>query len=229
MLTNKISIIIPCFNESENIFQLFEHLKSFLPKNEYEFIFVDDFSTDNSFELLQNYFSTLKNVKIIKNRYFKGQAGAYATGINNSQYLHCGFFSADLEISFYEFEKAYQVFLNNKLIFLNTKRLNRKSIGFPFYLSKFANLICNSIFKTKFYDRGSGIKIFQKTLLKDKLIKNYSHRFIPDLIEIDSNNSREIDVPFQMISRRKTHYNILKKMILFNFEIMMTYKQKVSK
>ena len=53
-MTDKISVIIPCFNESENINYTYERIKENVKKitENFELIFVDDGSTDNSFSKL---------------------------------------------------------------------------------------------------------------------------------------------------------------------------------
>jgi polyisoprenyl-phosphate glycosyltransferase len=67
----EISIITPCFNEEENIeassSTLRKVMRSALPKATYEHIFVDNYSTDRTFEILKKIASTDKNIKVIRN------------------------------------------------------------------------------------------------------------------------------------------------------------------
>jgi cellulose synthase/poly-beta-1,6-N-acetylglucosamine synthase-like glycosyltransferase len=83
-----LSVVIPLKNEEENIPALFNSLLGQdYPDNKYEIIFVDDNSTDNSFNLLNKLSGNYKNIKIIKavNKNLPGKKGALAIGIDNSQ------------------------------------------------------------------------------------------------------------------------------------------------
>ncbi len=66
----KISIVTPCYNEEENISILYKEVKrqfSNLPQFEYEHIFIDNSSTDNTVGVLKEFAKTDKNLKIIVN------------------------------------------------------------------------------------------------------------------------------------------------------------------
>ena len=66
-----ISVVTPCFNEDGNIVEVYSQVKRIienqLPEYEYEHIFIDNASTDNTIELLKGIAKTDKNVKIIIN------------------------------------------------------------------------------------------------------------------------------------------------------------------
>ena len=65
-----ISIVTPCFNEEDNVFEIYNQVKAVfvsLPQYAYEHIFIDNASTDNTVKLLKDIASRDKNVKIIVN------------------------------------------------------------------------------------------------------------------------------------------------------------------
>ncbi len=68
----KLSIVIPAYNEEKNISLLYENLKPFLKNYEYEIIFIDDGSTDNTFEEIKK---TAKNDKRVKGISFSRNFG----------------------------------------------------------------------------------------------------------------------------------------------------------
>ena len=69
---NRISIVIPIFNESENIINLINEIKKNLQKNFiYEIIVVDDFSNDNSYNKIKQ---TFNDVLVIRNKKNMGQS-----------------------------------------------------------------------------------------------------------------------------------------------------------
>lgn len=66
----KISVVTPCYNEQENVGILYEEVKKqfeALPEYEYEHIFIDNASTDNTIKVLKDLASKDKNVKLIIN------------------------------------------------------------------------------------------------------------------------------------------------------------------
>jgi len=81
-----ISVVIPLYNEEENIKELHTRLNDILPtvtKN-YEILFVDDGSTDNTFGILNELNRKDKSVKVIKFRRNFGQSAAIAAGFDYS-------------------------------------------------------------------------------------------------------------------------------------------------
>jgi dolichol-phosphate mannosyltransferase len=85
-MRQKLSIIIPCYNEGDGINYLKEELDKVLPelKKAYdiELLFVDDGSTDNTYELLEEYFGSEKKNKIIKHTKNMNLGAAMRTGFS---------------------------------------------------------------------------------------------------------------------------------------------------
>lgn len=85
-----LSVVIPCYNEMVNLQKgVLDKIESFLAKENfsYEVIIVDDGSTDESIEFIEDFIKTRKNFKLIKNSHM-GKAGAVTTGIlrSNGEY-----------------------------------------------------------------------------------------------------------------------------------------------
>ena len=81
-----LSIIIPLYNEEENIFTLHKSVKSVMSKlkKSHEMIFVDDGSTDNSVEKLKGLQKRDKSIRIIILRKNFGQSAAISAGFSNA-------------------------------------------------------------------------------------------------------------------------------------------------
>jgi dolichol-phosphate mannosyltransferase len=94
-----VSIIIPTYNEKDNLPLLYERLKDVTEKSEheFEFIFVDDGSSDNSFNILKEL--TIKNsrIKVIKLSRNFGSHAACLAGLVYAKGDACTFLSADLQ------------------------------------------------------------------------------------------------------------------------------------
>lgn len=85
----KISIIVPIYNESRNIINLHSRLESVLhalPQFEWEYIFVNDGSVDNSFEVLKSLAYANKNIKVLDFSRNFGKEIALTAGANEAEH-----------------------------------------------------------------------------------------------------------------------------------------------
>lgn len=84
-----LSLVIPCFNESDNIAQMFEQISAIRPVfdtyGEWEMILVDDGSSDNTFTRLQQTFADWPQVKIIQHPQNRGLGAALRTGFAHAR------------------------------------------------------------------------------------------------------------------------------------------------
>ena len=82
-----LSIVIPLYNEKENVEPLYAQLKAALEGagREYEIIIVDDGSTDRSFDVLKRLHEDDERLKVIRFRRNFGQTAAFAAGFDRSQ------------------------------------------------------------------------------------------------------------------------------------------------
>src|SRR2546427_444826 len=82
-----LSIVIPVHNEEHSILPLYDRLTAVLEtlRQPYEIIFVDDASTDRSFELLANLVETDARMKVVRLRRNFGQTAALSAGFDEAQ------------------------------------------------------------------------------------------------------------------------------------------------
>ena len=90
MSNNRISVIIPTFNESENICNILESIKACLPKIDIEAIVVDDNSPDGTGKIVEEYIKSMKNVagysiSVIHRKAKEGLSSAILDGLKNSK------------------------------------------------------------------------------------------------------------------------------------------------
>jgi len=177
----EISIIIPIFNEEES-------LKLFVPKlhsimdgfgKEYECIFVEDGSTDNSFSILKDFKKTISNMKIIKFRRNFGQTAALTAGIDYAQGKVIIPIDADMQNDpediprfINKIEEGFDV--------VSGWRKNRKDAFFSKILpSRIANFIISKISGVHIHDYGCTLKAYKKDTIKNIQLYGEMHRFIP--------------------------------------------------
>mgnify|MGYP006110756481 CR=1 FL=1 len=179
-----ISLVIPCFNEEENLIKLLDKLKFLLIKysNEnIEIIIVDNGSTDNSNKIIKNHELFLKkNITLIKIKENIGYGEGIHTGIKNSKGDIISWFHADLQFDPFDVMKIYKKYkeqLINEKIIVKGRRIERSifDILFTYGMTIFTFLL----FKQYINDINAQPKIFKRKFLE--LIVNPPKDFSYDI------------------------------------------------
>jgi len=172
-MSDKIAVILPCYNEEREISDIVEKVNSFSLKNkEFEFIFVDDGSTDQTFQLLNIKLNELNNkgLKAIGYKNNKGKGFAIKHGILNSSSNIVCFTDSDLA---YSLEHLFLIkkTLQNADMAVGSRKFhkdnakNTKLIRIIFGLS--FNLFIRFILGLKFKDTQAGVKGFKRPLANE--------------------------------------------------------------
>jgi len=182
----KLSIIVPIFNEEENIKILYERLKKVLEnlKNyDYEIIFVDDGSTDNSYKILSEIAAKDKKVKVIKFFRNYGQTPALMAGIDYAQGDIIITLDGDLQNPPEEIPKLLKE-VEKGYYLVSGWRKNRKDDFFRSFLSKIANFLIRKLTKVNLHDYGCTLKAYKAEVIKKLRLYGEMHRFIPALASL---------------------------------------------
>lgn len=176
-----ISLVIPAYNEEKNIRILFEHIKSvdFLQKNDFEVLFIDDGSSDNTAKEV----ISLKDecVRLIQLKKNYGQTPAMLAGFHNAKGEIIVTLDADLQNDPSDIEKMVQV-LNKGYDVVCGWRKNRRDPFTKRYASKGARLIRRVLLNDRINDPGCTLKAFRAYAVKDIMLYGETHRFIPAIL-----------------------------------------------
>ena len=124
----KYSLIIPCFNEEENIEQLVLHCESLIENNMIEVIFVDNGSKDNTNKKLSCLIESKSNFKLVNVDVNRGYGYGIMEGIKESRGEVIGWTHADLQTDPNDFSMAVEKFEKENMpkdIFLKGVRYGR--------------------------------------------------------------------------------------------------------
>lgn len=203
----KLSVVIPLYNEEGNLDLLYNELKGSLKDFEYEIIFVDDGSQDNSFEILKKISESDSKVKIIQLAKNFGQSAAFQAGFDKASYDTIITLDADLQNDPLDIKKMVDHLVENNFDMVVGWRKKRKD---PFFSKKlpsfFANLFISKFLKLQIHDTGCSLKVFRKEVLKDLYLYGQMHRFIPYLLFSKGYKISEIPVNHRRRYRGKTKY-----------------------
>src|ERR1700681_4457746 len=209
-LTAMLSIVVPIHNEEPAILPLYDRLTAVLEslQKPYEIIFVDDASTDRSFDLLANLVETDQRLKVIRLRRNFGQTAALAAGFDESQGNIVVSLDGDLQHApedipalLEKIEEGYDVasgWRKNRL----DNAVTRK---FP---SRIANWLMAKASGVELRDFGTTFKAYRAEILKDINLYGEVHRFIPSLATFYG--ARIAEVPIKNIPRPAggSHYGL---------------------
>jgi len=217
----KLSFVIPVLNEADSLKQLYHEIKTNLGTHEAEIIFIDDGSTDASFQIMAELAANDQSVKVIKFRRNFGKAAALQKGFELATGEVVFTMDADLQDDPIEIP-AFLDKLDEGFDLVSgwkKKRLDPLHKRLP---SKLFNSVTAHTFKLKLKDYNCGFKAYRKTLVKELSLYGEMHRYIPALVHSLGYKVGEIPVQHRARQFGKSKYGI--ERYLRGFFDLMTVK-----
>jgi dolichol-phosphate mannosyltransferase len=183
---NKTIIVIPTLNEYENVEIL---LANFLTLD-VDVVFIDDNSTDQTDQIIENNIHFDKKYFLIKRETKLGYASAVIEGINfgvNNRYETIVQMDADLSHSIEDLHNLLQSSKRSDVIIGSRYVLGGKIVGwglFRKYLSYFANLSCRRLLKMEISDFTSGFRVYNAKVFSKIDLKNINAEGYSFLVEV---------------------------------------------
>lgn len=176
-----ISIIIPLYNESESLRELHDwNVKVMQQHNfSYEFIFVDDGSTDNSWKVVEALSRENEKVKGIKFRRNYGKSAAINVGFEHAEGNVVITMDADLQDSPEEIPELYKMIFEQNFDIVSgwkKKRFDPITKRIP---TKLFNFVARKMSGIKLHDFNCGLKAYRKIVVKNIEVYGEMHRYIP--------------------------------------------------
>lgn len=223
----KISVVVPIYNEKDNVAILHKKIKDVMVKNsyDYEIIFVDDGSGDGTFEVMQQLAKEDKNLKIIRFRRNFGQTAAMAAGFDYAKGDVIVSLDGDLQNDpedipalLKKIEEGYDV--------VSGWRKNRQDEKKRVAFSKVANWLIGKITKVNLHDYGCSLKAYRSDVAKNLHMYGELHRFIPVLANIYGASITEIPVKHHPRQFGESKYNLSRTFRVIVDLILMYFMQK---
>ena len=202
IMKETLSILIPVFNEEDNISPLYDRLAKALQKagRPYEILFIDDGSSDGSLEVLLDISQKNPNVRVISFSRNFGQTAALSAGIDFSRGEILIPMDGDLQNDpediltlLQKIEEGYDV--------VSGWRKDRKD---PFLTRRLPSMIANKLISfiggVRLHDYGCMLKAYRRDILKNIRLYGEMHRFIP--IYAQWIGARVFEIPVNHFPRR---------------------------
>ena len=174
-------MIIPLLNEEESLPELMDWIHSVMTENDfnYEVIFIDDGSSDGSWQVIQELSDKYSTVKGIKFRRNYGKSAALNTGFARAQGGVIITMDADLQDSPEEIPALYKMIVNEQYDIVSgwkKKRYDPVSKTVP---TKLYNAVTRKMSGIKLHDMNCGLKAYAHRVVKNIEVYGQMHRYIP--------------------------------------------------
>lgn len=205
-----ISVIIPAYNEKENLEELVNHIHKFREKEnvDWEFVIIDDGSTDGSFELLKKLRDRYPYIKVIKHRRNFGLTEALLTGLHYSTGDALVFFPADLQFRLEDVKKMVDKMEEGYDLVAGKKKGKYEKK----FVSSVYNLLSRKLFNINVSDMNS-IKVMKREILELLPHRKGWHRYIIPLAHEYGYKMAEVEVRLYPRMRGKSKFKGLWRVI----------------
>ena len=161
----KISIVVPLFNEQDSLKELYSELKINISNYEYEIIFIDDGSYDNSWSILKDICKNDEKIKVIKFHNNYGKSDALSEGFKYALGEIVITIDSDLQDDPNEIPRLVSKIEEGWDVVSGWKK-NRKDPISKKFPSKFFNFVTGLFTGIKIHDFNCGLKAYRKKVIK---------------------------------------------------------------
>ncbi len=190
-----LSIVVPLYNEEESVEKLLSSIAEVGQEFDfpYEIIFVDDGSTDKTWEAIEQLKKTTPSLRAIKFRRNYGQTSAMVAGFDHASGEIIVTMDGDLQndpsdipMLLDKIEEGYDI--------VSGWRKNRKDHILRVLPSKVANAIISSSTRVRLHDYGCSLKAYRAECIKSLKAYGEMHRFFPALASMTGARVTEVQV-----------------------------------
>jgi glycosyltransferase involved in cell wall biosynthesis len=202
-----VSVVIPLYNEEENVEILNERLGATMKNiGDYEIVYVDDGSTDGTLRLLEQIQAQDENVIVLSLRRNFGQTAAFAAGFDFARGDVIVTMDGDLQNDPTDIPKLLEAIKEYDLVSgWRKKRQDNFSRTFP---SKIANWLISNVTGVRLHDYGCSLKAYRRDVVKNLKLYGEMHRFIPAVASWYGVRIAEVETTHHPRLRGKSKYGI---------------------
>jgi len=228
-MSPKISVVVTVYNEEENVKPLVAQITEALAEHDYEIVYVDDGSTDNTVKVLKAL--NHERLKIIEFKKNYGQSLALMAGIDHARGAYIATMDGDLQNDPSDIPAMLQLAEEGEWDMVAGERVNRQDGMFLRKIpSRIANYIIRNSSGVKLRDYGCALRVFKADLAKDLGLYGELHRFIPVLAHLEG--ARIIQVPVKHHARKfgKSKYGLSRTFkVISDLLLMLFFKRYMQK
>lgn len=208
----KYSVVVPVYNEVENLPTLWKHLLATLESmgQPFEIIFVDDASTDGSFQFLEAIAGNEKRVKVVQFRRNSGQTAALAAGFQISRGEILITLDADNQNDPRDIPRLIEKMEEGFDLVTGWRKNRQDHYWTRIFPSQIANRLISAITGVAIKDIGCTLKVYRTDLLKEVRIYGEMHRFLPVYMAWEGARIAEVEVEHRPRLHGVSNYSLMR-------------------
>jgi glycosyltransferase involved in cell wall biosynthesis len=181
-----LSLVIPCYNEQENVEVLLTRVNGALSVlgKPFEVILVDDGSTDNTPQLLKDGMAKYHWLRVLRMAKNGGQSAAFEAGFETARGQIIATIDADLQNDPEEIPRLIPMLDEKNVDMITGWRKDRQDTKFRRWQSRQANKIRNWVTEETVVDSASSLKVYRAHAVKGMKLFRGAHRYFPTLVKM---------------------------------------------
>ena len=221
MSTPELSVVVPVFNEQDNVAPLIGEIVAALRGNpllggDFEIVYVDDNSRDDTLARLQQLKREVPELRVLHHVVQSGQSSAVRTGVKAARGRWIATLDGDGQNDPADIPKllAQRERSPRDVRLFAGWRTQRKDTGSKRWASKIANAIRSRMLHDDTPDTGCGIKLFEREAFLDLPWFNHMHRYLPALMQRAGWKTISVPVNHRARSTGVSKYNNLNRALV---------------
>jgi len=181
-----LSVVVPVYNESENVAQLVTEISEALSGTFYEMVFVNDASQDDTLQVLTNLKETHAQLRVLSHRANAGQSRSIRSGVLAARADYIATLDGDGQNNPADIPALRDQIMRKDapydLALVGGRRMKRQDSQAKLWASRVGNGIRKRLLKDKAEDTGCGLKVFKREAFLLLPYFDHIHRYIPALM-----------------------------------------------
>jgi len=210
-----LSVVVPVRNEENNVADLiFEIRKSLKNKINYEIIYVDDGSTDQTYKNLITLQKTYKELRVIRHQNSCGQSTAVRTGVKHANFNWIATLDGDGQNNPNDIPQLLDALKEGVELVGGNRRHSRQDTWIKRISSVIANNVRSWMLQDDTPDTGCGLKLFSRDAFLDLPYFDHMHRFLPALIKRRGGLIVSVPVSHRQRSHGQSNYGTIDRLLV---------------
>ena len=212
-----LSVVVPVFNERDNVLPLITEITTALRgRIDFEIVYVDDASRDDTVSMLKAAKAANPELRVLQHRTQSGQSTAIRNGVKAARGEWIATLDGDGQNDPADIPKllAMRDESPESIKLFAGWRVNRQDSGSKRWASKWANAIRSRLLKDETPDTGCGIKLFEREAFLDLPYFDHMHRYLPALMQRAGWQVKSVPVNHRARSAGSSKYNNLNRALV---------------
>jgi dolichol-phosphate mannosyltransferase len=211
-----LSVVVPVCNEAENVDPLVREIAAALAGQDYEMIFIDDGSTDETAAILTRLKGEFPMLRVLRHSFRSGQSAAVASGVRAARAPWIATLDGDGQNDPADIPKLLAAREDpahrGVQLFMGNRKASRKDTAFRKLQSTIANGVRSGLLGDGTPDTGCGIKLFSREVFMDLPRFDHMHRFLPALFLRHGAKVISVPVSHRARTRGTSKYGMLNRL-----------------